>query len=414
LLTLLSLREQLKARLSSFENAATSSSDEIANVSFAVPESTSAEFPVHPPSKPQVNVRETRSRRKRNHDEFNEDELSSYGELLALPAKRRRSKDIPVNKDSTIPTPKKSVGRGQKINANSRMVIEIDSSNGPRQPTIHGQDDEAQFNYGEDEGDDDYRPPTTPISATAPSGVDERTDFTPLPEESSLPLTERILHLNKVTEPDYRMLGKDVERGRKRASNGLLFTKDGKVDRRSLRFLRDQENQTPSRCSLAPETPETRSQHVASQQLSDPFELPTLPSIEQFESALKPRSTPYPRSGPMNDLVTPRDQKPFICGSCKKQYTSRAGLKYVISHTSRVSKISADKHDSTKTMRRVMRVGKVKVTSVLKSSLVICAKESSVICRDLIRCNLSRHVLRDLELTKSSTAAMGNSESKLH
>jgi hypothetical protein len=291
LLSLLSVREQLKARLSSFESAATSSLDETANISLAVSESTSAGCPPHPPRKPQTNVRETRSRRKRNHDQFNEDELSSYDELLALPAKSIRSKNIPVNKDSTVPAQKISVGRGQKNNANSRMVIEIDSSNGPRQPTIHRQDDEAQFNYVKDEEDDDYRPPTTPIPATAPSGVEERRDFTPLPEETSLPLTERILHLNKVIEPDYRMLVKDVERGRKRASNGLLFTKDGKVDRRSLRFLRDQENQTPSRCSLAPVTPETRSQRVASQQLSDPFELPVLPSIEQFESAPKPRST---------------------------------------------------------------------------------------------------------------------------
>lgn len=290
------------------------------------------------------------------------------------------------------------------------MVIEIDSSNGPRQPTIYGQDEESQFNYVEDEGDNDYLPPTTPISETVPSGVEGRRDFTPRPEETSLPLTAQILHLNKVIEPDYRMLGKDAERGRKRASNGLLFTKDGKVDRRSLRFLRDQENQTPSRCSLAPETPATGSQHVASQQLSDPFENPVLPSIEQFESALTPRSTPHPRSGPMSDFVTPRDQKPFKYGSCKKQYTSRAGLKYVSSHTPRVLTISADKHDSTKTMRRVMRVGKVKVTSGLKSSLVICAEESLVTCRDWTRCDLSRHVLRNLELTRSSTAAMENSK----
>lgn len=332
LLTFLSLREQLKARLTSFENAAPSSLDETANISFALPESSSAESPAHPPRKPQTNVRETRSRRKRNHDEFNEDELSSYGELLALPAKSRRSKNIPVNKHSTVHAQKNSVGRKQKINASSRLVIEIDSSNGPREPTIHGQDEEARFNYVEDEGDNDYLPPTTPISETAPSGVEGRRDFTPLPEGTSLPLIERILHLNKVIEPDYRMLGKDVERGRQRALNGLLFTKDGKVDRRSLRFLRDQENQTPSRCSLAPETPETGSQHVASQQLSDPFELPVLPSIEQFESALKPRSTPRPRSGPVSDFVTPRDHNPFKCGSCKKNYTSRAGLKYVSPH----------------------------------------------------------------------------------
>jgi hypothetical protein len=382
------LREQLKARLNSFENVATSSLDETANNSLAVPENISAECQVHPPRKPQINVRETRSRCKRNHDQFDEDELSSYCELLALPAKRRRSKNIPVNKDSTVYAQKNSVGRGQKFNASTRLVVEIDSSNGPRHPTIHGHDEEAQFNNVEHEENNDYPPPTTPIFETAPSGVEGRREFTPLPEQTSLPLTERILHLNKVIEPDYQMLGKDVERGRKRASNGLLFTKDGKVDRRSLRFLKDQENQTPSRCSLAPETPEHRIQHVASQQSSDPFELPVLPSIEQFESAPKPRSTPHPRSGPMSDLATPRDQKPFKCGSCKKQYTSRAGLQYVGSHTPRIPRISADKNDSTKTMRRVMRVGKVKVTSALKSSLVICAEEISVICRDWIRCDL--------------------------
>jgi hypothetical protein len=361
--------------------------DETANKSPAVLESISGECQVHPPRKPQTNVRETRSQRKRNHDQFDEDELSSYCELLALPAKRRRSKNIPVNKDSTGYAQNNSVGRGQKINASSRLVVEIDLSNGPRHPTIQGHDEEAQFNGVEDEENNDYPPPTTPIFETAPSGEGRR-EFTPLPEGTTLPLTERILHLNKVIEPNFQMLGKDVERGRKRASNGLLFTKDGKVDRRSLRFLKDQENQTPSRCSLAPETPENRSQQVASQQLSDPFELPVLPSIEQFESAPKPRSTPHPRSGPISDLATPRDQKPFKCGSCKKQYTSRAGLIYVGSHTPRISRLSADKYDSTKTMRRVMRVGKVKVTSVLKSSLVICAEESSVICRDWIRCDL--------------------------
>ena len=120
----------------------------------------------------------------------------------------------------------------------------------------------------------------------------------------------------------------DVQLGRQRTPCGLLLTKDGKVDRRSLRYvgdLGDQENEILSRWSMAPETPVHR---VARIQLPDASELPVLPSIEHFESILE-TTHPQLRSSSRSCSITPRDQKPFKCGACKKSYRNRSGLRYV-------------------------------------------------------------------------------------
>jgi hypothetical protein len=330
LLTLPLPRKQLKARLNSFENPATNSLERPENTCLERPEHTVGAGPTLHRNEVQTSARETRSRRKRNYDQVDGDGQTPHGNQAEPPAMKRRSRNMPINTESCVAAEDNSVRPVQQIHARSQMVIEIVSR--PSQPAMPGQDGGGQFNYVEDEVDDDCRPPrpTTPISAITRSGEEERRDVAPLPDETSLPLSERILRLNKVIEPDYRMIAKDTERGRKRASNRLLLTKDGKVDIRSLCFLGDQENQTPSRWSLAPEAPH-RALDVASQQLSDPLELPVLPSIERFETAPEPRPTPQARSGSLSSSITPRNHKPFKCGSCKKQYTTRAGLKYASS-----------------------------------------------------------------------------------
>ena len=239
----------------------------------------------------------------------------------------------------------------QQVDPNARMVVEIVSKEAAHsaelsqhtraqcddvqdeiEESAHSkiprQANEVQFNDLQDNVDNDYQPPdpTTPASATTRvREVDG--SFMPI-DKTSLPLSERILYLNN-TEPDDRMRGLDAQVSRRRDSNGLLLTKNGKVDRRSLRYLRDQENQTPSRSSMAPETPVFR---LGAVRLSDPFETPVLPSIEQFKSTLE--HSPYPQLRPssLSRSITSKDQKPFKCGGCKKQYTCRAGLKYVGSH----------------------------------------------------------------------------------
>ena len=329
LLTLSFLRGQLKARLSNFENPAASLLEEAAIASLEGPASTAeAGLALHL-NEAQTSVRETRSRRKRNHDQIEISGTSLVDDRQELPAKRRGTGLKPVSGTSTAAADNTSTRPEQQFNARSRLVIEIPWSKGATHSVIPSQGKELQSSSSEDEVDDDYQPlrPTTPVS-----GEDARMDVTPPVDETSLPLSERILHLNKIIEPDYRMRGKDLQLGRKRASNGLLLTKDSKVDRRSRRFLGDQERQTPSRWSLAPETPRTGPQDVASQQLSNPFARPVLPSIEHFESALHPRSTPQPQPGSLSSSITPRALKLLKCGSCKKQYTSRKGLKYHQEH----------------------------------------------------------------------------------
>lgn len=320
---------QLKARLSNFENPATSLLEEAAIPSLEGPASTAEASLAHHLNEAQTSVRETRSRRKGDHDQIEISGTSSVDYQRELPAKRRRTRIKPVNGTSTAAAENTSTRPEQQFNARSRLVIEIPSSKGATHSVIPSQDEELHFNSVEDEVNDDYQPlgPATPVS-----GEDARMDVTPPVDETSLPLSERILHQNKIIEPDYRMREKDFQRGRKRALNELLLTNDSKVNRRSRRFLGDQESQTPSRWSLAPETPRTGTQDIASQQLADPFELPVLPSIEHFESVLHPRFTPQPQPGSLSSSITPRALKPLKCGSCKKQYTSRTGLKYHQEH----------------------------------------------------------------------------------
>ena len=329
LLTPSFLRGRLKARLSNFENPAASLLEEATVASLECPASTAeAGLALHL-NEAQTSVRETRSRRKRNHDQIDISGTSLVDDWEELPAKRRGTGIKPVSGISTAAADNTSTRPEQQFNARSRLVIEIPWSKGATHSVIPSQGEALQSNSGEDEVGDDYQPlrSTTPVS-----GEDARMDVTPPVDETSLPLSERTLHLNKTIEPDYRIRRKELQWGRKRASNGLLLTKDSKVDRRSRRFLGDQESQTPSRWSLAPETPRTGPQDVASQQLADPFELPVLPSIEHFEPALHPRSTPQPQPGSLSSSITPRALKPLKCGSCKKQYTSRKGLKYHQDH----------------------------------------------------------------------------------
>lgn len=330
-------REQLKARLNSFETtAATISLDEAATAYLEGSEAAAEVDSADQAADVQTGVRETRARRKRNHDQFDLDEPSSSRAQPELPAKRRRSRNVPIATDfmdSSGATNNRSVSPGQQADSGPQMVVGI-VSKAASQTAMSGQEEEEDpFNYAEDAVDGDYQPPrpTTPVSAVIRSEEESR-DVTPLSNETSLPLSERILRLNKVIEPDYRMREKDIERGRKRASNGLLLTKDGKIDRRSLRFLGDQENQLPSRWSMAPETPRPGAHNIASQQLSDHFEPPALPSIEQPEFVLDSRSTPQPQLGSLGSSIKLRDQKPFKCGFCKKQYTSRPGLSYHQEH----------------------------------------------------------------------------------
>jgi hypothetical protein len=301
--------EQMKTRLNGFEDPAMDSSEEIASTSV----NDSASTALYLKGK-QIRVRDTRSQRKRNHDQV-DGGLNSNG-----------AQPLSIENCSIEPR--------QQINSRSRVVIEIPLSKGPSHMVTPRQDRVDEINYVEDEADDDYQPPgpVTPLSAlscTRLQGENGVREMTPLPVDTSLPLSERILRLNKVIEPDYRMLEKDILQSRKRASNGLLLTKDGKVDRRSLRFLGDQENWTPSRSSVAPEDSMIGARNGAARQLLGPCVLPIVPSTEQSESALPPRWTPQPQPGFLSSSITPRDQKPFKCGSCKKQYTTRVGLKYV-------------------------------------------------------------------------------------
>ncbi|KAE9373133.1 hypothetical protein N431DRAFT_338311 [Stipitochalara longipes BDJ] len=199
------------------------------------------------------------------------------------------------------------------------MVVEISKEAPPS--TIPSQDTEVQFNYAQNKVGDEYRAPepTTPVSAITRSR-EEREGITHS-DETSLPLSERILHLNKVVERDHHMRELDAQRRRKRDSNGLLLRKNGRVDKRSLRFLGDQDSQTPSRWSIAPDLPGTS---VAGAQSPDPLELPILPSIEQSQVIFEPGAEPQIR--------TPTDPRPIKCSSCKKQYTTRAGLRYHLEH----------------------------------------------------------------------------------
>jgi len=200
---------------------------------------------------------------------------------------------------------------------------------------ISDQDDEqSQFDYPEDETDHDYQPPepATPVSTFMRSGDKGTTDIASPADLAALPMSERILSLKTVVEPHTSMRNIDMRLGRKRASNGLLLTKDGKVDRRCLRGLSvsgDEENQPFSRSSLPPEETQNGAQHIVNQQLPDPFERPILPSTEQFQSALERCLTPQPKSSSLNFSITPRDPKPYKCGSCGKAYVARAGLQHV-------------------------------------------------------------------------------------
>jgi hypothetical protein len=331
LLTLATFREYLKARLNNFESPATGLLEDPATASLEDPSSTTKARSVPRLDKIQTGARDTRSRRKRNHDQIEFSGTSFPDDQQELPVKRRRIRKKTVDPTSLVVADNTSTSAEQQANARSRMVVEIHSSKETSHSVTPDRDEE--FNYAEEEEDADYQPQrlTTPVSEGTQSGEDARIGFTPPLDEITLPLSERILRLNKIIEPDYRMREKDLERGRKRASNGLLLTKDGKVDRRSLRFLGDQENQTPSRWSLAPKALRTGSETVANHQLSDPFELPIFASIENFASGLDHRSTSQ-RSDPLRSSTTPRDQKPFKCGTCKKQYTSRSSLKYHQEH----------------------------------------------------------------------------------
>jgi hypothetical protein len=325
-------REQLKARLNFFESSATASLED--------PATTAGAAPAPCRNQVQTNSRETQSRWKRNHDQIDGDGQSSHSGQPKLQARKRRSRNMPTNTEGYVAAEDNSVRLVQQVNARSQMVIEIDSSKRLSQPAIPSQDEGGQFNDVEDKVDDDYQPPrpATPISAITPFREETTRGITPLPDETSLPLSERILRPSKIIEPDYGMIAKGTKQGRRRASNGLLLTKDCKVDKRSLRYLGDQENQTPIRWSLAPEGPH-RALDVASQQLSHPLELPVLPSIERFETAPEPRLRSQPRSGSLSISITARDSKPFKCGSCKKKYTSRVNLKYASSRPPHISKI---------------------------------------------------------------------------
>ena len=227
------------------------------------------------------------------------------------------------------------------------MVVEI-ISKGALRSTIPSQDTEArcddaqveveephttisspaaeyQLNYAQGDVDNDCHPPCPATPAIERAREEEKGEST-LIQKTSLPLAERMQHLNKSLEPDYHKLDRDFQLGRKRSSNGVLLTKSGKVDRRSSRRLGHQENQTPSRWSIAPETPAAR---LATDRLSDPFETPVLPSIEQSASGLEHGSNRQLQSDPSSRPIKSKDTKLFACGHCKKQYTSRQSLKYV-------------------------------------------------------------------------------------
>jgi hypothetical protein len=298
-------RERLKARLFTFENA----------------ETTLMETEL------QTSVTERQSRRKRKNTHINDIEPSSHFDQLERSAKRRFSSNTPIDLEYSDAIRSNSVLPDPQIKARSQMVVGIVSKE-TAHSTLPSQDNESQFDYVQNEVDDDYEPPypTTPVSAIIRS-VEEGRDSTP-PNEDSMPLSERILNLDKIIEPDLRMRELDVQLGRQRTPCGLLLTKDGKVDRRSLRYvgdLGDQETEILSRWSMAPETPVHR---VARIQLPDASELPVLPSIEHFESILE-TTHPQLRSSSRSSSITPRDQKPFKCGACKKSYRNRSGLRYV-------------------------------------------------------------------------------------
>jgi hypothetical protein len=249
---------------------------------------------------------------------------------------------MPANTELLSTEGDSSNGPKRRAGARKRNVIEIVSSERASDSPVPGQyEEQGQFNYVDDEVDDDYEPyePATPVSGFAHSGSKERTDLTSLTKQ--LPMSEQILRLKTVLELDHATRKKDIERGRKRAPNGLLLTKDGKVDRRSLRLfncLGNEENQTPNRSSLAPENDQAGGQEVSDQQSSGRFKIPVLPSVEQVEFSLETRSTPQSLFSSSNLAITPRDPRPFKCGSCNKEYVARAGLRYVSSSLSRFLK----------------------------------------------------------------------------
>jgi len=125
-------REQIKARLDSFEHTATNSIEEQAIDSLEGPEATSLEVPAsttYQTKKIQTSVRKTRSQRKRNHDQIDLDGPSSNVDQLELLIKRKRSRNVPISTESSTTVDNNSVVPGQQAKAKSRMVIEIISSN---------------------------------------------------------------------------------------------------------------------------------------------------------------------------------------------------------------------------------------------------------------------------------------------
>ncbi len=317
--------EQLKTRINSLEGPASNAAVGIA----------------HSSKETHTGGRDTRARRKRNQSQMHSDEPTPHdGQAMSpeLPTKRRKTRKSPTHAEAAAAENNISNGQNRQADARKRDAVDIPTSEGASSSPILDEDEEqGQFNYVEDDSDDDYQPPepATPVLESRRSGGEGRTDFTSAAAPASLPTSEHILHLKTVLEPDNRMRKSDIARGRNRAPNGLLLTKYGTVDRRSLRLFKlfeNEENLTPSRPSLASETLQAGHKNIVDQQSSDPLELPLLPSIERIGSALEARSTPQPGSSSSNFSMTPRVPKPFKCGSCDKQYVARSGLQYVSSH----------------------------------------------------------------------------------
>lgn len=282
------------------------------------PPSTDAAGTAHITEEMPTGVRETRSRRKRNHSQIDTVEATSQLTQAVspeLPTKRRRTRNIPTSTEVSTAEVDSAAGWNRLESARKQKANGSLSSD-----AISDQDDEqSQFDYPEDETDHDYQPPepATPVSTFMRSGDKGTTDIASPADLAALPMSERIFSLKTVVEPHTWMRNIDMMLGRKRASNGLLLTKDGKVDRRCLRGLSvsgDEENQPFSRSSLAPEETQNGAQHIVNQQLQDPF-----------ERCL----TPQPKSSSLNFSITPRDPKPYKCGSCGKAYVARSGLQHV-------------------------------------------------------------------------------------
>lgn len=339
--------EQLKAQLRTLQSAA-KGTNILKETAFTSTKETEITHPDETATatdhiKDRLSLRGTRSRRKRNHDEVHEHGINSQVEQPERPVKKRRTRNMPTTANKDFSAEDSFVARDQQKNSRSRMVVEIPSSKKVSLGVMPGHDEVGEFNYVEEEVDDDYQPPgpVTIIAALthhrAPGESGER-EITSLSNGTILPLSERLLHSNKVLEPDHRMLAKNISPSRSRAANGLLLSKDGKVDRRSLRFLRDQENRVLSPSSFLPTAPMIEAQVAAAQQNSDSFASHVLPSIEQADSALDPPSLPQLWPGSLSGSVILRDQKPFKCDSCKNRYTSRGGLRYVGAFLSLVRK----------------------------------------------------------------------------